>query len=114
MRISLPAIRSTKVSANGPGEIAGAALAVTIGVQNRSGRSLDLGSASVELVDSEGQVGTPTTEAPAKALPETVVAGATARGVYVFVVPASRRSRVDIFVSYSAGAPVAHFRGAAA
>ena len=111
-KVSLTSIRAIHVGAVGPGEVAGPALAVTVRVANRTSRPLRLDSASVTLVDAAGQVGTPTPAPPASPLKGAVKPGATAQGVYVFNVPRSTRNMVNIFVSYSAGKPVAHFRGA--
>ena len=114
VRVSLVQIRSQYVAAHAPGEISGSAIVIKIRVTNRSGRAVDVSSASVTVLDSAGQVGTASPEAPAAPFHGRLGARSSATAVYVFEVPQARRNRVDVFVSYSAGAPVAHFRGDAA
>jgi len=113
-RISLKGIRSQKVSALGPGEVAGSALVVTVRLVNRSSRAIDASSTVVTLLDSAGQVGIPTTASPAAPFRGRVAPGKSADGVYVFTVPNSKRNPINVFVSYSAGTPVARFVGDAA
>lgn len=114
VRVSLKQIRSQQVSAMGPGEIAGSALVVTVHVVNRSTHAIDVSSAVVTLTDSDGQVGIPTTASPAAPFHGRVAPGKSADGIYVFTVSRSKRNPINVFVSYSAGTPVARFVGDAA
>jgi hypothetical protein len=112
--VSLGGVKGLTVKALGPGEIAGPALAVTVRIKNDSGHPLDVSSAYVTLVDSDGNVGSPTTSAPAKPFVGSIPSGVTAEGIYVFTVAKSSRNPVNVVVSYSAKAPSARFVGNAA
>jgi hypothetical protein len=113
VRIALIKLRGVQVEAVGPGEIAGPALAVTLRLVNRTSRPVDLSYASVDVIGSDGQVASPTPEPPADPFRGKVAPGASAEGTYVFNMAESVRDRIDVYVSYSAGVPVAHFRGSA-
>lgn len=112
VRLSLTRIRPVQVTAVGPGEIAGPALAVTVHVDNRSSRPIDLEYAAVNVIGSDGQVGNESPESPAAApFPARVAPGAAADGTYVFQMPTSVRNPINVYVSYTAGGPTAHFHG---
>jgi hypothetical protein len=111
--VSLAGVKSVTVKAVGPGEVAGAALAVTVRIKNDSGHPLDVGSAYVTLIDSAGNVGTPTPVAPSRPLAASIASGDTADGVYVFTVAKTARNPVDVVVNYSTDAPAARFVGSA-
>ena len=69
---------------------------------------------SVDLIGSDGNVGNPTPEPPAKPFAGKVAPGAAASGVYVFQMSTKVRNPINVYVDYTAGAPTAHFRGDAA
>lgn len=113
------AARLTRVEAisakgNGPGEISGPALELTIKITNDSKSSIDLGNAVVNLADSRKQPGLPIAGAPAKPFSGTLSGGRSAVGIYVFTVPVGHRAPVSVTVSYTAAAPVVLFVGNAA
>jgi stage V sporulation protein SpoVS len=112
--VSLAGVKSITVKAVGPGEVAGAALAVTVRIKNDSGHALNVSSAYVTLIDSAGNVGTPTPVAPSRPLIASIASGTTAEGVYVFTVAKTARNPVDVMVTYSTDAPAARFVGNAA
>jgi len=112
--VSLVHVKALKVTAVGPGEIAGSALAVTVRVDNRSSAAIDADSAVVTLIDSAGNVGTPTTATPASPFVGSIPPGSRRDAVYVFTVAVSVRNPINVVVSYSADAPAAHFAGNAA
>lgn len=114
VQLSLAALRSVHVAAHGPGEIAGPALAVTVRVVNDSRRRVDVSHSSVNVIGADGQVGEPSSEAPAHPFTGSVAPGHSAEATYVFRMSDSVRRRVDIYVSYAPAAPVAHFHGNAA
>ncbi len=109
--VSLVTIQSLTVSANGPGEVAGPALAVTVKISNNSSAAVDVSHAVVTLLDSQGQVGTPTPESPAAPFTGSVQPGASASGVYVFDIAQTQRNPINVYVTYTAGAATAHFVG---
>lgn len=111
--ISLAKVETVTVEANGPGEIAGTALAVTVEVANDSGKSLDVGSSSVTLLDGAGAAGMATMAEPAAPLEGSVDSGKSVTGVYVFGMGDAVTNPVTVTVSYGPGAPVAVFQGEA-
>jgi hypothetical protein len=109
--VSLVTIQALTVAANGPGEVAGPALAVTVKVSNNSSKAVDVSSAVVTLLDAKGQEGTPTPESPAAPFTGSLQPGASANGVYVFNIAQTQRNPITVTVSYNAGAATAQFTG---
>lgn len=98
--------------AEGPGEISGPAVRFTVAIKNSTARALDLSDTVVNAY--YGSQGTPADalEKPGgRAFPAEVAAGRTATGVFVFRVPKSGRSKVQITVDTSTRNPVVAFTG---
>ncbi len=108
--VQLKKIVSKKVTGHGPGEISGPALVVTVQVTNGSKSEVSVESASVTLIDSKGNVGSPMTEG-ARPFSGSVKPGASATGVYVFRVGTKVRTPVRISVTYSPDHTTALFVG---
>lgn len=111
---SIGALEAVDGVANGPGEVAGPALRFPVTVRNDTGEAISLTSTVVNLFAGEElspavEVGEP----GGQPLPETVAAGASATGVFVFSVATELRDQVQISVDYSADAPVVLFEGQA-
>lgn len=109
--------RITKVEAitatpQGPGEVGGPAVAVTIEVANGGASAFDLSLVSVNLTDSEGLPASGMTGSPATWLEGSLPAGKVRSGVYVFTVPASQRSPVRVELSLHPSLPAVVFSGA--
>lgn len=110
--VSLTSITSTRLTAETPGEVTGPAVIVEVQVTNDSEAPQTISSATVSLAAEDGEMGIPTSADPNDPLHGEVAPGATAEGVYVFMLdPADGRS-VTVSVNYSAGDPVAVFTGA--
>jgi hypothetical protein len=107
-RAALVGSRSVTVAGQGPGELSGPGVALTLKVTNPSGPSLDLGAVTV-TADVAGQEASPSTAAPARPLTGTLRPGGTATGVYVFVLPAGTARPVAVVVSLAPELPVARF-----
>jgi hypothetical protein len=100
--------------ANGPGEVAGPALRFAATVRNDTAEPVSLRSTVINMF--AGAESTPMTEVGEPGgvpLPETVAAGESATGVFVFTVPDEFRDRIQISVDYLADAPVVLFEGEA-
>lgn len=110
----LTRVEPISAKGNGPGEISGPALELTIKITNDGKSSIDLGNAVVNLADSRKQPGLPIAGAPAKPFSGTLSGGRSAVGIYVFTVPVGHRAPVSVTVSYTAAAPVVLFVGNAA
>ena len=109
--VSLPSIKAIEAKGQGPGEVSGPAVAVTVKVTNNKKSALDLSQTVVNLTAANGDPGSMMTGSPAAPLPATLPPGKSATGVYVFAVPKSQRDPVKIEVSIDADTPVAVFRG---
>ncbi|MCD4535479.1 hypothetical protein LRP67_15420 [Nocardioides sp. cx-169] len=103
------AVRS---EASGPGEISAPALRLTMRLRNASSEPIDIegmvvtleyGSARTPAVDVRQPGGAP--------FGGVLAPGATARGVYVFNVPASERKQVRVVTSYTGAAPTVVLTG---
>lgn len=109
--VSLPSIKAIEAKGQGPGEVSGPAVAVTVKVANNKESALDLSQTVVNLTAANGDPGSMMTGSPAAPLPATLKPGKSATGVYVFAVPKTQRDPVKIEVSIDADTPVAVFRG---
>jgi len=110
---TVTSLRSITTTARQPGEIAGPGVAVTLSVRNRSGRSVDLGSAVMTAQDGAAVPAIPVGTAPSTPLPAVLPAGGTAGGVFVFTLPPNHRNPLTFAFSYTTGAPVVTFVGTA-
>lgn len=111
--VTLPSIKAINAKGQGPGEVSGPALAVTVKVTNDGDSDVDLTSTVVNLTAANGDPGSMMTGAPAKPLPAKVKPGKSASGVYVFAVPKNQRNPITVEASINADVPVAVFRGKA-
>lgn len=111
MVVSLVTIQALTVGASTPEEVAGPALAVTVKISNNSSAAVSV--SSVWILDTHGQVATPTTASPAAPFMAPIQPGASANGVYVFGIAENQRNSINVFVSYgnNVGAATAHFTG---
>jgi hypothetical protein len=100
--------RSVTVKGQGPGELSGPGLALTLQVTNGSSRPLDLDAVTVSA-GVRGEEASSSDGAPANAFRGRLAAGAKAQGVYVFVLPAGARGPVGVVVSLAPDLPVARF-----
>jgi hypothetical protein len=107
-------IESVKGEAQGPGEIAGPAVRVTIEVSNGTDKEVPMDLALVNLYYGKGKTPASTLSGPGVApLSAPIAAGKTASGTYVFSVPESERGSVSVEFSYTTDAPTVIFRGKA-
>jgi ABC-type Fe3+-hydroxamate transport system substrate-binding protein len=100
--------RNVTVSGQGPGELSGPGVALTLRVTNGSSSPLDLDAVTVSA-SIRGQEASSSDAAPAKPFSGRLAPGANAEGVYVFVLPAGARRPVGVVVSLAPDLPVARF-----
>jgi hypothetical protein len=103
VRVTVSRVRSVKVKANGPGDIAGAGVSVGLTVKNESKRSFDLGGLSVTA--SYGSTDKPAIPGGLQngdPLTGSLRVGRTATGEYVFNVPAAQARSLQVQVSSNA------------
>lgn len=94
-----------------PGEVAGPALAVHVGLENDSSRQLDVGGVTVTLEDADGTPSVSLSSAPAEPFSGTIEPGESAEAVYVFAFEHSQSQPITVGINYSADEPVALFVG---
>jgi hypothetical protein len=100
--------RNVTVTGQGPGELSGPAVALTLQVTNGSSAPLGL-DAVIISASIGGQEASASDAAPAKPFSGSLASGAKAQGVYVFVLPAGGRRPVGVVVSLAPDLPVARF-----
>lgn len=100
--------RPVTVEGQGPGEVGGPGLALTVAVTNRAAHRLALGSVAV-TAEVAGQEAVASSAAPAHPLGGALAPGATVRAVYVFVLPRGARGPLTLTVSLAPDLPVATF-----
>ena len=104
-------VAMVKASAKGPGEIAGAAIAITVSIHNGSAKAVDLSGLVVNVADKSGAPQIPTSSDPSDPISGSAAAGSDVKGVYVFTIQNTIKNPVSISVSYSTEAPVVLFVG---
>lgn len=107
--VRIDSIKELEVKAKTPGEVDGAAVAVTITLSNDRDEAIDVSSAMVTLYGAGQVLGQPTTSDPYEPFGGQVDAGASARGVYVFLLPDAAQGALDVSVQYEAGTTIARF-----
>jgi hypothetical protein len=96
--------------ATAPGEIAGAALQVSVEVDNGTAESVDLSRVVLFLTYGEEQTPSAGLIAGTKPLPTAAPAGSVRTGRYIFTVPPDEK-RIRVEISYSGNAPTVAFEG---
>lgn len=102
--VGVDGVRAVTVTAGGPGETAGSAVAVTVTVRNDGARPVDLTGFTVTAAYGGGTPAVPTGARPAAPLKGSLATGADAAGTYVFRLPADRAGSLVVQVA-SAGSP---------
>jgi len=110
---ALTSIEAVKGVASTPGEVSGPAIRFVATITNSTAASVDLSGTVVTVYYGKNNTPGIQLEKPGGAnLPASVAAGQTAQGTYVFTVPKSARSDVQIEIDYSVGVAPLFFRGA--
>jgi hypothetical protein len=105
-------IQTVDGEAQGPGEVAGPALRVSVEVENTSGEDVAMDLALTNLYYGKDRTPASTLSGPgASPLPGTLAAGQKASGRYVFGVPARGRNPLVVEFSLRADRPTILFEG---
>jgi hypothetical protein len=113
VEVSLVGIEEIQGQANGPGDVAGPALRITVRLENGTDDPLDLLAVSVAVAHGVDLVpASPLGDPSAAPFSGTLEPGKSAQGVYVVRVPVDARDAVTVSVGYRPGAPFAVFTGA--
>lgn len=110
--VRLARLQAVEVTGQGPGELSGPAVAVTVEVVNASSEPLDVAGIAVSMAYGDTEA-SPVSAAPAAPVTGPVAPASTVTGTYVFLVPADQRSSVLVRVGTAASQPVVLFTGSA-
>ena len=110
--VSVVKFEDVKGKAQGPGEIAGPALRVTVEVANGSTEKLPMDLALVNLYYGKDKTPASSLSGPGvRPLTKPVAAGESATGRYVFGVPKGEQDKLTVEFSYTTDAPTVVFSG---
>lgn len=113
--VSVSSVEAIDGTGQGPGNIAGPALRVTVSLENRTDGVVPVDGVAVSVAYGPDLVPASPLEDPSRfPFGGNLGPGESADGVYVFTVPADQRDAVTISVGYLASAPIAVFTGATA
>jgi hypothetical protein len=105
-------IESVKGVAQGPGEIAGPAVRVTVEVTNGTDKEVPMDLALVNVYYGKDKTPASTLSGPGLSpLAKPIPAGKSASGSYVFSVPQDERDPLTVEFSYTTDAPTVIFSG---
>jgi hypothetical protein len=112
--LQLAELESVAGEASQPGEVAGPSLRFTVRVENRSDSEVSLVTAAVNAYYGEELTpAIPLQNPGGRPFPESVAAGESADGVFVFSVPAESRDIVRLTLDFSVDEPLIVFEGSA-
>lgn len=113
MSARVAGLESVDGVAEGPGEVAGPSVRVSVVLTNGTGAAASLDSTVVNLYAGEQLApGEPLSGPGVSVFTGSLAPGASATGVYVFRVPSDLRDRLQITVSYDPTATTVLFEGA--
>lgn len=107
----LTSITRQDIAAQGPGEISGPGLVVTIKITNRSSAPINLDAVNVTLDDGNATPASPMSGDPFNPFSGDLAVGAETSAVYVFALPTDYKNPSNFTVSYSTDAAVLVFSG---
>jgi hypothetical protein len=107
-------LRAVRGAGRGPGNVVGPALRATIQITNRTKEPVGLDGVEVDLAyGADHEPASPVDDPAARPFSGMIRPGESARGVYVFALPAHSRDALELSVGYQAGAPLLVFAGSA-
>jgi len=109
--VRISKVEAIEAKGQGPGEVSGPAVAVTVTIENAGTQPFDTSALSVNLTDSKDLPGNGMTGSPAAWITKPVPAGGKLSGVYVFSVPKDNRNPITVSVSVNPGVPTVLFSG---
>ncbi len=111
VKVQITKVEAINAKGQGPGEVSGPAVAVTISLTNSGSAEFDTSLLSVNLEDSKGLPGGGMIGPPADWIKKPVPGGGSVSGVYVFSVPKANRDPITVLVSVNPGVPTVEFSG---
>ncbi|MBA8792670.1 hypothetical protein FHX74_000264 [Friedmanniella endophytica] len=113
VRVQVTGQKSITSKAQGPGEVAGPAVALTFTVTNTGNRRVGLSTVVINVSDAAGAPASQMTASPARPFSGSLAPGAKATGVYVYNIAQSARGKIRIEVSVAPTLPTVVFVGRA-
>lgn len=114
VELDITGIKQGRVAGEGPGVVQGPTTTFSLKLTNGGRRSLKLNTVVVTAVYGEpGRVANPIYVGNTQDFAGTVKPGKTAKAVYTFMIPVTRRSQVTIHVDFDAVHTAAVFSGSA-
>jgi hypothetical protein len=114
LTVKITSVASVAGTGAGPGDVNGPSIQVRMSVKNSTSKTVRLSNVVVNGYYSKAH--TPASPLPkpgGKTFPETLAAGKTATGVFVFSIPKNQRQLVSITFDYSVKTSVVVFQGSA-
>lgn len=111
VKISVRSVERRRTEAEGPGEIGGPSVAISVSLVNGTSAPLDLSSVTVTATDTEGAPLIPLSGGPARPFDGVAPSKGQVQGIYVFSL-ARVAVPLTITVNLAADAPVAVFTAA--
>lgn len=110
--VKVSKVEAVEGEAQGPGEIAGPGLRVTVTVVNDTSEALPMDLALANLYYGKDERPAGTQSGPGLSpLAQPIPAGDEASGTYVFAVPVADRDQIKVEFSYTTAAPTVIFNG---
>jgi hypothetical protein len=103
--------KAITVTGKGPGQLSGAAVAVTLTVKNESPHAIDVTSSVVAAFYGDAVPANESSSSPSHPLRGTVKPHGSVTGTYVFLIPVEQRKRVHLSISYTPTEPVVSLVG---
>lgn len=108
---SISGVTRISAVAHRPGEISGPAVSITLKLKNGSSRAVDLSQVTVTVADHAGLPAPTISQNDSNPLANSLAAGRSVSGVYVFSLPAKSTDPISISVTVLNTAPVVLFVG---
>lgn len=110
--VTVSRVESVQGEAQGPGQVAGPAVRLTIVIRDATARALPLDAVTVDLRDAADVSAPPLSGPGRRPFTGSAPAGGSATGVYVFGLATNARADVTVRLTYDGSAPTVVFRGA--
>ena len=98
--------RTVRLVGQGPGELSGPAVALTLDLRNGSSQVVDLDASQVTAAYADGTPAVASSATPSRPWTGRLAPGGRARGSYVFLTPSGRQPAMSLNISYDPRRPV--------
>jgi hypothetical protein len=109
LRVRVNGVRDVQIEAQGPGEISGPGVAVSVELKNTSPEPIDLNGSAVNAAFG-GTPASPSSAEPSSPLMGMLAPGRTSTGVYVFLKPPGAKGALLVQFEHNASSDVVEVR----